>query len=493
MTEIQLRPYQQNFIDNVRNEFRQGHKRVVGVAPCGAGKTIMTGWMIRQALERGKKSLFFVHRHELIEQTAKTFTALNIPHGIIAAGIKPHYDLPVQIASVQTLAARRDNIHHFDFLICDECHHILANTYKKILDKFPSAYLLGVTATPQRLGGINLGDIFTSMVQSVSVNQLIALGNLTKFQYFAPDSHIDLSGVASSFGEFNQRSLARAVDKPEIIGDIVKNYCQFAHDKTAICYCVNVEHSKEVALAFKNAGIPAAHIDADTPPAERKFIVNAFRHDQIKVLCNVELFGEGFDVPHCQAVILARPTQSLTLFIQQAMRPLRPDPNDPNKVAVIIDHVLNCNRHGLPNEIRQWSLEPNNTGKQCPCCQKWIVPVIKNGKKICPKCGFEFPKGESLGYAPRIRDARNGNIAEIEVNFSDKKKIDAGIIHVPTTVEEFMVIAQKRRYKKGWVAYKALEHADNYKDCLHIAEICGYQPGWAWHQWQELKTAKQKA
>ncbi len=257
MQNIKLRAYQQNFIDAVRAEFVNNHKRVVGVAPCGAGKTIMTGWMIREAARKGKRSIFFVHRGELIEQTAKTFDDLEIPYGIIASGYKMNLNEYVQIASVQTLAKRIEKIPTPDFLICDECHHILANTYKKILDAFPRAFLLGVTATPQRIGGINLGDIFESMVESISVNELIKLGNLTPFKYFAPEIGVNLSSVREQFGEFVTEEIEQIMADKRIIGGIVENYRKLADGKQAICYCVNVKHSKSVADAFNSVGISA--------------------------------------------------------------------------------------------------------------------------------------------------------------------------------------------------------------------------------------------
>ena len=216
MTDIKLRPYQQDFIDAVRNEFLHNNKRVVGVAPCGAGKTIITGWMIKQALCRNKKAIFFVHRKELIAQTSKTFTDLDIPHGIISADSPMNINLPVQIASVQTLAKRLNSVPAPDFLICDECHHILANTYKKVLDAFPDAFLLGVTATPLRMGDISLVDSFDSMVLSLSVDQLINLGNLTPFKYFAPKIGVDLHNVRSKFGEFVNSDLERELSNKKI-------------------------------------------------------------------------------------------------------------------------------------------------------------------------------------------------------------------------------------------------------------------------------------
>ena len=488
---ISLRPYQQEFINKLSAEFKH-HRRVVGVAPCGAGKTIMTGWMIRTAAEKGNRCIFFVHRRELIRQTSETFTRLDIPHGIIDASVPMQLDLPVQIASVQTLVRRLDKIPPPQFLICDECHHILANSYKKILDKFSGAWLLGVTATPQRMGGITLADAFDSMVESLTVNQLIELGNLTKFKYYAPNATIDLSKVRKGFGDYNQSDLAGVMSEPNIIGDIVADYQRLAEGKSAICYCVNVEHSKSVADAFNDAGIPAAHCDGETPAVIRAHIVEQFKRGDIKILCNAELFGEGFDVPNMQAVILARPTQSLTLYIQQALRPLRPDPNDPNKVAVIIDHVKNYLKHGLPNANHNWSLVPNATGeRKCPHCGEFITPKIENGKKFCPECGYVFEKGEGQGFGERKAVTGAGDLHEVNVRFDSTPEFVTTVKKKPTTVEEFKAIAEEKGYKKGWIAYQALEYAKSLGDCYHIADICGYKRGWAWHKWEEMQKALQ--
>lgn len=503
MTKIQLRPYQQKFIDDVRAEFinlqlKGQPPRVVGVAPCGAGKTIMTGWMIREAALKGKRSIFFVHRQELIDQTANAFADLQIPFGIIAAGEKPDLNLPVQIASVQTLARRLDTVPTPDFLICDECHHILANTYKTILDAYPKAFLLGVTATPQRMGGINLGDVFGSMVESLSVEELIELGNLTPFKYFAPDIGVDLRSVRKKFGEFVNSDLEDVMSDKKIIGGIVDNYLKLAEGKQAICYCVNVRHSKSVADAFNDAGINAAHCDGETPKNLRAEIVENFRAGRIHVLCNAELFGEGFDVPHCQAVILARPTDSLTLYIQQAMRAMRPDPDDPNKVAIIIDHVQNYLRHGLPNQPHHWTLDPNRKNRfrrKCPICKKIVtVKLTADGDFQCPKCGYVFPRSNGFDderdrdkHAPDICEY-DGELIEIDTQQDQKKSAaETRITRKPTTPEEFLEIAKARKYKIGWVAIQSLNHARSYKDCLHIAEVCGYKPGWARIRWRELE------
>ena len=381
--------------------------------------------------------------------------------------------MPVQIASIQTLARRIDKIPAPDFLICDECHHILANTYKIVLNAFPDAFLLGVTATPQRMGGINLCDVFTSMVDSLSVNELISLGNLTPFKYFAPSSGLDLSNVRTKFGEYVESDLQAAMTKPKIIGNIVDTYKKISDGKSAIWQ------------AFIDAGISAAHVDGETPKTVRADLVDKFRRGKINVLCNAELFGEGFDVPNCQAVILARPTQSLTLFIQQALRPLRPDPNDPNKVAIIIDHVQNYKHHGLPNDNHNWSLEPNlidepkKIPRRCPNC----TAVISSGVKVCPHCGFILPTNQ------RAIDLTEYDGELINIDTSAKKSPpQERIKHAFTKPEEFMSIAIERGYKKGWVAFQSLKFASSYEDCVHIANICNYNKGWAWHQWQKKIT-----
>ena len=490
MEKIFLRPYQQQFIDDVNNEFKQDHKRVVGVAPCGSGKTIMTGWIIRESVERGLRSIFFVHRQELIRQTSETFDCLGIPHGIICAGVKEQLDLPVQIASVQTLAKRLKKVPAPDFLICDECHHILAETYKRILNAYPEAYLLGVTATPQRMGGITLHDVFTSMVKGPTVDELIKLGNLTDFNYYAPATKIDLKSVKVKFGEYVNSDLAKVMEDNHIIGSIVDNYKKFADGKSAICYCVNVRHSMKVCDSFLDAGISAAHVDGVTPAVNRERIVEDFRLGKIKVLCNAELFSEGFDVPNMQAVILARPTKSLTLFIQQALRPMRPDPNDPNKVAIILDHVQNYLRHGLPNMNHNWSLNPNPPKgnfaaplKECPECNL-VVPF---GTHVCPECGYEFVTEEDK--EARLEEY-NGVLIHVKKEIAPPVKPPTKkqrVTHAPTTPEDFMKIAKEKDYKVGWVAIKALEHAKSYEDCVHIAQVCGYKKGWAYYRWQELE------
>lgn len=467
--DIQLRDYQQKFIGDIQEQFENGVNSVVGVAPCGAGKTVMAAAIVKSAIARGDNVLFFVHRKELIDQTANTFCRFGIPFGVISAGNKPNYNLPVQIASVQTLVNRLHQIHKPNLLICDECHHILADSYLRIIKRFNTSKLLGITATPQRMGGVRLGNVFQEMVLAPSIKDLTSFGFLAPFKYFVPDFNLKLDSVHVQRGDYVNGELADLMSKEKVIANIVDNYLLHANGKSAICYCVNIEHSKIVAGKFISAGIPAAQCDGTTDKSLRQKMVDDFRRGKIKILCNAELFGEGFDVPNMDAVILARPTKSLTLFIQQSMRPLRPDPLNPNKIATIIDCANNYNLFGLPDDDRFWSLEPNAEKepqpppmKICPECRA-VVPL---GTRVCD-CGYVFPFAEL-----------------VEKNFA--------VVEVPQGFKHYLQIAEQRNYKKYWAVIKFLQNdAKTLKDIESVGKFMGYKKGWAKYQWQELQQLRQ--
>lgn len=250
-----LRPYQEQFIDDIRHEFAIGKRRVCAVAPCGSGKTVMAGWMARGALVRGRRVLFMVHRKELIEQTSRAFQRLGINHSLILKGARVVDDSPVHIASVQTLSRRLDKLQPPDFLLCDECHHIMAGTYQKILTAFPKAYVLGLTATPTRLNGSGLGSVFESLVLGATVKELIAEGNLAPYDYYAPPTKFDPKLARVRYGEYVKSDVAAQIDDAMIIGDVVKNYKKYADGKRAIVYCISREHSEHIAAAFQKKGI----------------------------------------------------------------------------------------------------------------------------------------------------------------------------------------------------------------------------------------------
>ncbi|MBP2629859.1 MAG: type restriction protein res subunit [Firmicutes bacterium] len=451
MEMITLRKYQEQMIDDIAYEFQTKNK-VCAVAPCGAGKTIMVGWMAGATALKNRRTLFLVHRQELIKQSSDTFTDMNILHGVSATKYPKDYNQLVQIGSVQTVARRLAEIPAPDLIIPDECHHATASTWKKIIEYYPNAKVLGVTATPERLGGHGLGDVFESLVIGPTVKELISWGNLSSYQYYAPPAKFDASEIRVKFGDYVRSDLEVQMDQGAVIGDIIDNYQKLANGMRAVCYCVSIAHSEHVAASFCKAGINAMHIDGETASNIREQAIQDFRDNKIKILCNVDLISEGFDVPAMEAVILARPTQSLTLHIQQAMRAMRPDKNNPNKIAIIIDHVGNVFKHGLPDEDRDWSLatkKKKRSGertiilKQCPKCFSAHYP-----SSSCPYCGHVY----AVAARDEMPKEQKGVLLKIEEIERKQKRQEIGRAK---TIEELEMIAIKRGYSMRWVSHVA--------------------------------------
>lgn len=434
----------------MRQLFSLGFKKILYVAPCGAGKTMVFVFMANSAAKKGKRTIFLVHRQELITQASEALTALGVAHGIIAPSYPLTNDL-VQVASVQTLARRLDKIIQPDMIICDEAHHATASTWTKILAFFADAYVVGLTATPSRLSGQGLGDVFQQLVIGPSAKLLIDQGHLAPYKYYAPPVKADLEGLSIKMGDFDSVEIAERMDKPSIIGDCLEHYKKLADGKRAIAYCASRQHSKNTANAFTAAGIPAKHVDSETPREERKQAIEDFKSGKLTILTNVDLFGEGVDVPAMECVLLLRPTASFTLFIQQSMRGMRADKKNPDKMAVILDHVGNVFRHGLPDEDREWSLsskkrtkkdkEPSIGIKQCPQCYAAHDPA-----PVCPECQFVYP------VKSRELEESDGDLKEITAIEKKEKRIAVGQCK---TIDDLKKIAAERGYKSSWVHIQA--------------------------------------
>jgi len=442
---MQLRDYQAELIEEIRYSILAGLLRICAVAPCGAGKTVLFSWMTAQARARGQTVLIVVHRQELIEQTSKTLDKFYIPHEILNS--KNINTCNVHVASVYTLARRLSQFKKPpDLIIMDEGHHSVASTWKKVIDNFPTSLIIGFTATPARLSGDGLGVIFQALALGPTVRELIDMGNLSPFEYYSPPVVADFGDLKIKYGDYQSADVALKMDKSEIIGDVIATYRKLADGKRAIAYCASCEHAEHVAREFNAAGIPTAYIDGKTPDAIRRLAIEQFRTGVVKILTNVSLVSEGFDVPSMEAVILLRPTQSVALFIQQAMRSMRADPENPDKRAIIIDHVGNVYRHGLPDEDREWSLEgkvkkrdPSEiTVRQCPECYYAHLPAPK-----CPKCGFVY----TVKAQAEIVQTK-GELLQIKAleRAEDKREVTRA-----RTREELEFIAIKRGYSLRWV------------------------------------------
>lgn len=436
-----LRPYQVDLIEKARQAYRDGYKSPCIVLPCGGGKSVIVAEMAKSATAKGNRVLFLVHRRELVEQIKRTFEWWGVNMNLC------------NVTMVQTANRHIAQISPPKLIITDESHHSLASTYKKIYEAFPSAKRIGVTATPVRLDGSGLGDVNDRLVIGVSAKWLIEHKFLAPYDYYAPEI-ADLSGVKTSRGEFETGSMEQVLMKSAIYGDVIGHYKRLADGKKAICYCVSVAHSKAMAEEFQNNGISATHIDGTTPISQRSAIIEKFRKGEITILCNVDLISEGFDVPDCECAILLRPTKSLTLYIQQSMRCMR---YTDGKRAVIIDHVGNYARFGMPDADREWSLfgrpksEKQRTDEeisvlQCPECFYTFVPP-KNEDRICPCCNYVFPK-----KSRKIEEKQGTELKKI-TGFS----LDFTTPDDCKSLRELQAYAKKMGYKSGWAYYQAKE------------------------------------
>ncbi len=391
MTGLELRPYQGNIVNDVRVEMKAGHRSILVQLPTGAGKTAIATEMLGTAESRGMAGLFLVHRRELVRQTIKAFAKVGLRYGVIASGYLENRQPLVQLGSINTYARRMSRFKTPTLVAWDEAHHVAAAGWSAIKAAMPNAYHVGFTATPERLDGTGLGEFVTSMVQGPSTSRLIADKFLSPFQlYRAPG--IDVAGVHTVRGDYVKSELSAAADRPTITGDAIREYRRYSAGKRAVVFCVSIEHSKHVAAQFNAAGITAEHVDGETPIAERDAILDRFERGDTLVVCNVELFGEGFDLPALECVICLRPTQSLALWLQMCGRALRI--SEGKDYAVILDHAGNRERHGRPDDDRTWSLEGriksvrDSVGgtrlKTCPQCR---APQ-PSGFVKCTNCGY---------------------------------------------------------------------------------------------------------
>jgi len=386
---MQLRTYQERAIDALRSAMQQGARAPLLTLPTGGGKTIVFSTIAASAAAKGNRVLILVHRRELIHQASSKLAWIGLEHGIIAAGI-PQSDAPVQIASVQTLARRLARMDwQPGLIIIDEAHHVIAGQWARILDHYPNAYRLGVTATPCRLDGRGLRAAFDDIVLGPSVADLTFWGFLSPARIYAPPVVADLGGIRSRAGDYANDQAAAAMDRPTVTGDAINHYQRLAARQQGIAFCCNVAHAVSVCDAFKTAGIGAALLLGNT--SDREQVVADFAAGNIRILVTVDVVSEGFDVPAASCAILLRPTQSLGLYLQQVGRVLRPAPE--KDAAIILDHVGNVTRHGFPDDPRDWSLDdrmkrsrgtPAPSVRTCPACFAAFKPTPQ-----CPVCGHQ--------------------------------------------------------------------------------------------------------
>lgn len=422
--------------------------------PTGTGKTTMFSAIAKHCYENNMYAMAAVHRGELVEQIHERLGEFEIPAGIIQSGVKPEKYKSVQVASIQTLANRKPP--PADVIIIDECHHAKAETYRRLWDNYPNAKILGVTATPVRTNGEGFDDLFDEMVNIHDVRWFIQRKYLVKPKHFVC-SRPDLSNVlVNKDGEFIEEPLSRIMMTSKHTTDAVRSYQKLIPGKRCIGFAVNIAHSKSIVVAYNNAGIPAAHIDGEMDKDERARLIGLFRDGEVLYLSNVDIVSEGFDLPACEAVQLLRPTQSLSLYIQQVGRCLRTASG--KEFGYVLDNASCWLIHGIAGINYEWNLEGKDPkpkkesleGMEAPLAMKKedgslgmsiegdeVVELLEISEELEHLAMFEkyVAKGEKKGYKPLWavyeyqKYVINQGLAlnQFEVDYCKKRMGDLGV------------------------------------------------------------------
>jgi DNA repair protein RadD len=468
-----LRDYQDECVGAIRQAFTR-RRRVLFVLPTGGGKTVCFAYITLHAAAKGNRAIVLAHRQEIADQISAALANMGVAHGRIQPGYAMTDDL-VQVGMVQTVARRLGAIPAPALLVIDEAHHAVAGTWATIAAAWPNAKVLGVTATPERLDGVGLRDAFDTMVVGPDVRELIDDSYLAPLRYFAPNTAIDLSHVRSIGGDFNSGDLEQAVDQAAITGDVIQHYLKHLAPRTAIAFCVTVAHAEHVAVRFRDAGLQATSIDGTMSSDQRHDLVNRLRTGAIRVLTSCEIVSEGFDAPAVGGAILLRPTQSFALFRQQVGRCLRPKAD--GSAAVIVDHVGNVFRHGLPAAPHEWSLDSKKrtqadrqkataSCRQCKACGEMFATGA--GPDACPMQDYS-----DCLFQPRVLPERDGVLEEFVPPPAWTRGIDI-------------------RHARGWQWFQLLQHADGDPARLRQIQMArGYKAGWTRYAVQEAREKQQ--
>jgi len=415
---MQLRPYQEKAVADIRDAFSQGVRRPLLVMPCGAGKTQVFSYIAKGVASNGKRVLILAHRRELLQQISRSLGNWSVKHSIIDSESPGIPRTNVVVGSVFTVHRRLKWMPSYDLIIQDEAHHCSGtNTFSQVLQNYPTTRQLGVTATAARSSGEPLGDSFDDIVRGPGVAELTAMGHLCPLEVYAP-AIPDLSGVHRRAGDYAVGELDDAMNKPTVTGDAVDHYRRYAHGKLAVVFCVSIAHSEKVAAAFRAAGYRSAHVDGKMETYRRDRILKEFSERQIDVLTSCSLITEGWDCPIAEVGIMLRPTQSMPLFIQMAGRLCRTYPG--KQKAILLDAAGNTARHGFIDDAREWSLDgvrKTNTESvtRVMTCQKCFAAYRS---PPCPRCGH-------------VNETRGRKIKQVEGDL--QLVADASEYDMPTT------------------------------------------------------------
>jgi DNA repair protein RadD len=447
---MDLRWYQQRAIDEIRNHFAAGRKKVLLHLATGGGKTHIFSYILKGVAAKTNKGIMVVRGRSLVDQASKRLFREEVPHGVrMANHWNKNYIAPIQVCSIDTLLSRND-FPIAAIVVVDEAHLFTSDGCRSFMEQYKDCFVLAVTATPFTRESLrHLAEI---VVKPVTTDELMAQGFLVRPRYFAP-SRPDLKGVKTVNGDYVSNQLQERMTT--LTGDIVSHWRELGENRPTVCFAVNINHSKHIAENFNAAGIPAEHIEADTSFAVREAAIERLRSGEIKILCNVGILCTGVDIPFLSCIIMARPTKSYNLYIQQAGRGTRPVyasgfdlESDHGRVAainasekknfILLDHAANVLKHGFITEEHEVDLDgfkKNSTTASPKTCDKCYLIYLG---PFCPECGLQEKPPDRT-----IEVDSDGSLQELkQMSLSDQ---------VVQDVKRWKDIRKKRGYKRGWV------------------------------------------
>jgi len=418
-----LRDYQSDGKDQLRQKIIEGFKKIIWWGMTGSGKGLSMPDLTKSLIDNGKKVLVIMRRTDLIVQTNENFIKYNGIHASIIQGTRKIDPCnPVQICSIDTIRNRikKDNynfLKEYDYVLVDEAHDTTSPSYDKFFTFMGDKFYIGFTATPYTIGGKPLA-FWETYVKPIEAHELRDRGYLSPARVYVP-AKIDTKGIKKFSGEFNNHELFKVVSDLKIVGDIVETWKKLGDNRPTVLFAVNKAHAQLMSHAFNEAGIPSTFRDESHSPSERMQAKKDLISGKIKILCNVMIFSTGWDCEEIGTLIMARPTMSLVLYIQQCGRGLRV--NKQYDDCIILDHAGNSiERFGLPYDEHEANigdgkekgknnsgdLDPKFTIKECPDCSA----VLERSAKSCIYCGadvtasireVEHDEGELVEYSAK--------------------------------------------------------------------------------------------
>jgi DNA repair protein RadD len=459
---IDLRPYQLDVIAEYERSVETGQRKIVLVAPTGSGKTVIAAAIIARAVEKGHRVVILSHRTEIVQQTRDILAAGGTTSGVIQAGLDDQLRLyeRVQVASIATLTARavrtkRMVLPPATLLVIDEAHHARARTYQQLIEQYPDAIILGLTATPCRGDGRGLGNIFKTMIECPQVAELIGGGYLVKSKIYAPVPEDIAKGVRTEKGDYVVSQLARRMDTDQLVGDVVADWLKHGERRRTVAFAVDVAHSVHIRNSFLEFDVRAEHLDGSTPKTERDAILAQLGSGETEVVTNCAVLTEGWDMPAVGCLILARPTRQMGLYRQIIGRGLRPAPGKHD--VVILDHSGAVWKHGPPEDHVEWTLDVDQRAENPTQAKRdrGEEPKLRE----CPSCRaiMAAPPCGSCGWMPAPRRGQDRDFVDGELGLVIGGKAQAPAYdenHRVDFFQQLRAVQQMREYKKGWAAHK---------------------------------------